>query len=68
MENKLNITQNDFNSICRLCLNRDSQLKPIYLKSETSTINQFPGTSSMDEVIKTCLGLNVRLFDKYIFD
>lgn len=60
MKTKLNVTQNDFNSICRLCLNDDYQLKPIYLKSETNSSNELFDGFCLDEMIDICLGLHVR--------
>lgn len=57
METNLNITKNDFNSICRLCLNGDDQLEPICIKSETNTRND--ALPPLNDIIITCLGLNV---------
>lgn len=56
MDTNLNITINDFNSICRLCLNKDRRLKFIF---ETKIENDDCKSEPMHQVIAICFGLNV---------
>lgn len=49
-----NITINDFDVICRLCLKYENNLKPI-LKRENDK-----NTPTADEMINICFGLEVR--------
>lgn len=61
MENKLNITVNDFSKICRLCLKRDRKLKPIF-KSESMDLADCQTESlPLSQMITACFGFNVSL-------
>lgn len=53
MDFNKNITINDFNAICRLCLKCDSNLKPIFKRE------RIEDTPTVDEMINFCIGLEV---------
>lgn len=54
MDTKQNIKKTDFNSICRLCLNKDRRLKPIFHTNNIQTDDQ-----SFHGMIINCTGINV---------
>lgn len=57
MNIKSNITEKDFNSICRLCLKRERRLKPIF-KSDASDAESYQ-TESVPGMANICIGINV---------
>lgn len=59
MNIKPNITINDFNAICRLCLKRERRLKPIF-KSEASDAESYQIESvAINQMVNICIGIDV---------
>lgn len=56
MNIKQNITINDFNAICRLCLKRERRLKPIF-KSDPENNQTEP--VALNQMVNDCIGINV---------
>lgn len=54
-----NITEDDFSSICRLCLKRKCRLKPIF-KSEVDITNT--AAASFNQMIAICFGIEVYIY------
>lgn len=64
---EIKITIADFNAICRFCLERNSELGPIFKNEFQKTIHSFDSDPDyIVQITKTCLSMEVRILELQI--